>query len=59
MHALHPKSTRKVILKIYMRDSVYLIYTLANGRVAASLYRLGRVAPGLYRQWPQCGGAAT
>ena len=25
MHVLHPKSTRKVVLKIYMRDTVYLI----------------------------------
>jgi len=24
-HALHPKSTRKVVLKTYMRDTVYLI----------------------------------
>ena len=31
MHVLHPKSTRKVVLKLYMRDSVYLIYSLATG----------------------------
>ena len=28
-HVLHPQSTRKVILKIYMRDIDYLFYSLA------------------------------